>query len=98
MSTNSDTAEYAQGYADAAGWLPNASPDELREFAEREGDKYTIFIYGDHSLAAYWGVAEEVGYGSTPVGDVDPWAPVLYGGGFYAALHDLSPNIFEAAQ
>jgi hypothetical protein len=91
-----ETARWAQGYADAAGWLPSATPDELRGFAVLEYTKGTIFIYGDHSLAAYWNAAEPVGYGSVPVGDIDPWDNG-YGRGFYEALHDGRPEIFAGS-
>jgi hypothetical protein len=72
-----------QGYNDCIGWLPNASPDEVQEFLDRERGKETIFIYFGHSLASHWG---STGPHDEPVGDVDPW-DLGYGRGFYAALH-----------
>jgi hypothetical protein len=69
----------------------NSADSRCLEYA-----KGTIFIYGDHSLAAYWNAAEPVGYGSVPVGDIDPWDNG-YGRGFYEALHDGRPEIFAGS-
>ena len=83
MTTTTVAVRWAEGYADATGWLPAATPDELRELFDLESGKGTVFIYPGHTLAGYW---HYHGPRDQPAGDVDPWDP--YGRGFYAALHD----------
>jgi hypothetical protein len=79
-------SRWAQGCADATNWLPTATADELREFAEMEHRKGTVPIYNDHTLAAYWGKSHLSPAGG-PVGDVQSWDEG-YGAGFYGVLHN----------
>ncbi|OBI31094.1 hypothetical protein [Mycobacterium sp. E2238] len=93
---NDDPSMFTQGYADACGWLPKATPDELVELAAAEHRKHSaVLIYPDHTLADHWGHSGPVGLGTPPVGDVDRWDDNGYGEGFYTALRDHRPDIFE---
>jgi hypothetical protein len=93
MTDPSAALRWAEGYADAAGWLPTADAEELLQLAELRDGSRVIFIWRRQSLAAYLGSGRE-GDGADhdhPIGDIDPWCP--YGRGFFAALADRRPDM-----